>query len=1497
MTSIVKILYDDEQLAAGTGIVIDRRHVMTCAHVVNEAKGKDELFSGRHKDQIQFKVPHRSDGEKIFYATVVQDKWFPPKANPLYSDLEDVAVLRLIDGEEFPSSVSAAHFFKTELNEIVGRSVKMVGFGRGGSDVKVDGRIEHVNELGRIQIDPKSEKDCVESGFSGAAILDSHTGDTLGLLCTRKRFSETYLSYGIPFAKIARHIEIDLHSFRTTLIPPIPRIYSARQEALENCINQLISSEELSHVGLRGMPGVGKTTLAKAIINNRQVASEFGSNRYWLTVGQASSPATLQSELFRDITGEVLSVGTIHEGRKRLREVFSKEKYLLVLDDVWSIDQISAFSELPSNGKVLITTRHSRVLEYCEASELIIDTLTLEQVEDFVHSILDLRPTESSVIILQQITGGLPLAIRLVLSYAKRKSVKLDTALAYFLDQSIDLLRGPAPDYDAEKGLADAFQLTISELEENEKAAFFLLASFRNDTRIPINILEVLATQLTEQHGGENHYSSLIRRLESLSLVEVANDADEGPFISLHNLTTDYLKSICPDLTALRETVADALVSIDQTHENHSFALMTAAQLLYDNCNQVKLLEMVSDFKWLSAQTRDAHGLQLTIEELRQFESIAPEIRLIRGCLSLSMDALINGIHNLATCLFIRLPKNSRFGDLRNAAKTNITTETWLPIGGSALSPVGQTEYVLRGHEGSVNGVSILNDDRLVSCSEDGSVLLWNIREGAYVVLGLNDQPVMTVRQLDRDRIVSIAKDGELRVWNVADRSHYSVGRHNEQGKVVEVLSPNLIVSVGENNSIQLWDLQLNETRDLPWNKGPIFRFFKRSCSGFIICGDKGNVSVFGPSGELIDSWACPEGKISDRIEEIYFDGLSSVFLVAGQGFYARDFVSNRESIYLSDERLNFPPIPLDSQSVLIMPLSYGDRIGVLDISTDTNVYSSLQILEDPFSFIDSIYVTSNGMLNFLSKGKPVALIEEVTSSVVSEIYISNTKVWNAVPIESSQKNGFVVQEDFKDHLSGYDITNGESFDFIGHTRNVNGFDCIAGDRILSWSKDGTIRLWIFEKAAPKIGHTRRVEGILALDKDESFSWSWREAYHWNADLIQAVRGYSPSMVHGAFQDALLINTDQVYVSTYMGVGCIYDLRAKALHSLGPPIGTSEFMKKNRMLNGAAGSCGLMVGRFSADEIVVYNLRNTSNNRAEVLISTTPSRHHECESFENVRQNSDLATFDRRKSTWSKLWKWFAATTIQSQPDEKSLLNDYAIEAQDVVYKSWFLSDDTLLVSGFYYISVISLSRGKCIYFEDFSGLPEDEKEQPLGVKCYKLDDDHFLLLRKSGVLEEFKLNGSKVDKKTLSDQCGMLWGDNKSGACSLHKSNELRFWGFNDSSITYPVDGEISAVLIQQGFALISLQCGDFKVLSMSFPGVDLGWVKGYAGSEFKFYSPNRVISFAADNILRRWDLTSRRQISSFAFEEKIVVCEFSGDGDALFIGTEGGLVSRFYF
>ncbi|CAN6446213.1 unnamed protein product [Victoria cruziana] len=155
-------------------------------------------------------------------------------------------------------------------------------------------------------------------------------------------------------------------------------------------ILQLEAQDDVRMVGIHGMGGMGKTTLAKAVYN--QISSCFDACSFLSNVRvaaeQSSGLVSLQKQLLSDVCNdEDVKVSNESDGIGKIRERVRSKKVLLVLDDVDNRSQIDSLvgslDWFGSGSRIIITTRDKRMLT----------TPTLNQ--SHLYELRELDPSQS----------------------------------------------------------------------------------------------------------------------------------------------------------------------------------------------------------------------------------------------------------------------------------------------------------------------------------------------------------------------------------------------------------------------------------------------------------------------------------------------------------------------------------------------------------------------------------------------------------------------------------------------------------------------------------------------------------------------------------------------------------------------------------------------------------------------------------------------------------------------------------------------------------------------------------------------------------------------------------------------------------------------------------------------------------------------------------------------------------------------------------------------
>ncbi|XP_042479874.1 disease resistance protein RGA2-like [Macadamia integrifolia] len=134
-------------------------------------------------------------------------------------------------------------------------------------------------------------------------------------------------------------------------------------------VNMLISSENqdiLSTLPIVGMGGLGKTTLAKYVYNDDLVAKYF-DKRIWVHVSNDFDAKKILTQITESVTKRTCQFSSIDVIQQNLKDQLSEKRFLLVLDDIWNVDNrqwdlLDSSLKIGVRGsKIIATTRIDEV--------------------------------------------------------------------------------------------------------------------------------------------------------------------------------------------------------------------------------------------------------------------------------------------------------------------------------------------------------------------------------------------------------------------------------------------------------------------------------------------------------------------------------------------------------------------------------------------------------------------------------------------------------------------------------------------------------------------------------------------------------------------------------------------------------------------------------------------------------------------------------------------------------------------------------------------------------------------------------------------------------------------------------------------------------------------------------------------------------------------------------------------------------------------------------
>ncbi|KAG8382925.1 hypothetical protein BUALT_Bualt05G0130500 [Buddleja alternifolia] len=263
------------------------------------------------------------------------------------------------------------------------------------------------------------------------------------------------------------------------------------EDEAEKVINLLKGgSDDLEVISIVGMPGLGKTTLAKMIYRDPEIEYEFYS-RAWVYVSQDYSRKEVFLNILSHFTQPTEAMYKMNEENlaKELCKSLAKGKYLIVMDDVWTEEAWNdlkvAFPKNNKRSRILITSRMKKVARHANPS-------------GEPHDLRFLTPDESWTLLQRRALGGencpeelvkdgkhiadecrgLPLAIVVIGGILLEKGTDWWEQVAKSVDAYIAM--------DQEKRMEKFIDLSYNHLPYHLKACFIYFGMFPEDFEIPV---------------------------------------------------------------------------------------------------------------------------------------------------------------------------------------------------------------------------------------------------------------------------------------------------------------------------------------------------------------------------------------------------------------------------------------------------------------------------------------------------------------------------------------------------------------------------------------------------------------------------------------------------------------------------------------------------------------------------------------------------------------------------------------------------------------------------------------------------------------------------------------------------------------------------------------------------------------------------------------------------------------------------------------------------
>jgi hypothetical protein len=319
------------------------------------------------------------------------------------------------------------------------------------------------------------------------------------------------------------------------VLPGLPARFVPRDEAVAAVRGLLADPGGGLVVGLVGMGGAGKSTLARALVHDPWVRAAFPDGIVWVEVNSAPDVTAVVAQVLAAF-GDAAPVFDAAEGSGRLRRLLAGAACLVVADNVWDVGVLRAL-RLSGRARLLVTTR-SRDALFTDSAVYGVETADPDTARRVLAAYAGCPagelPAEADGVLAR--CGGLVLALALVGGMVGEGRPWANVA-ERLRRAELGRLAGRFADYPHPDLLA-ALEASVAALPVEAAGRFRELTVFEDRGPVPAAVV----ARLWQAAGGMDALEAddLLRMFARRSLVQVDPAADA---VTVHDLLFDCTRS------------------------------------------------------------------------------------------------------------------------------------------------------------------------------------------------------------------------------------------------------------------------------------------------------------------------------------------------------------------------------------------------------------------------------------------------------------------------------------------------------------------------------------------------------------------------------------------------------------------------------------------------------------------------------------------------------------------------------------------------------------------------------------------------------------------------------------------------------------------------------------------------------------------------------------------------------------------------------------------
>lgn len=330
--------------------------------------------------------------------------------------------------------------------------------------------------------------------------------------------------------------------------------FVGRETELANLRELLTHTNGQNIYCLTGMGGIGKTALAVRLAHT--LRDDFSDGVLWANTA-ASEPLAILNSWAQAFDYDFSGLPDLASRAAALRSALADKKVLIILDDVWNVDQIRPLLPSGSRSTVLLTTRDSDLVVALGGAEFQLSVLTAAESRQLLTEIVGDERVQAEAAYADEIChllGNLPLAVKIAARrLASRRRWRLADLAKRLQDEKNRL---------AELSLRDrevraSFAVSWEALDKKLRRTFALLAVFEGRL---FRVAALAAVAEVDRRTAEDQLASLV----ALSLA-----SEEGErYYRQHPLLVDFAREHLEEDEAAYERMAQYYLAYASKHQS-----------------------------------------------------------------------------------------------------------------------------------------------------------------------------------------------------------------------------------------------------------------------------------------------------------------------------------------------------------------------------------------------------------------------------------------------------------------------------------------------------------------------------------------------------------------------------------------------------------------------------------------------------------------------------------------------------------------------------------------------------------------------------------------------------------------------------------------------------------------------------------------------------------------------------------------------------------------